>query len=143
LVVTALAGCDDDEPTAATAATAGSTTVTTDAQPDTTAQLDDTTAPIDDSTAPVDDAAAFCAVAAELEGERPEAHVGSAEHVADAEALAAVAPAAVADQAIAYRDFLAGGGVDPEDPDSRLTANWPADIQTAVQELTDFVAATC
>jgi hypothetical protein len=140
LVVATLAGCSDDEPTASTAS---STTVTTDAQPDTTALVDDTTALVDDTAALVDDTVAFCAVAAELEGERPEAYVGSAEHVADAEALAAVAPAAVVDHAIAYRDFLAGGGVDPGDPDSRQTTSWPAGIQTAVQELTDFVAATC
>jgi hypothetical protein len=126
LVVPALAGCSDDEPTASAVP---STTDTTDARPDTMALVDDT--------------AAFCAVAAELEGERPEAYAGSAEHLADSEALAAVAPAAVADQAIAYRDFLAGGGIDPEVPDSRLTTSWPADIQTAVQELTDFIADAC
>jgi hypothetical protein len=40
-------------------------------------------------------------------------------------------------------DFLAEGGVDPADPDSNLTENWPADVQAAVAELTDYISTHC
>jgi hypothetical protein len=86
---------------------------------------------------------AFCARAASLAGERPEAYVGSAEHVRDVEGLAAVAPVEIRPELEILRDFLADGGVDPANPDSNLTENWPARIQAAVSKVTEYIAAHC
>jgi hypothetical protein len=86
---------------------------------------------------------AFCTRAAALAGERPEAYVGSAEHVRDVEGLAAVAPVEIRAEIGVLRDFLANGGVDPANPDSNLTENWPARIQAAVSKITDYIAAHC
>ena len=85
----------------------------------------------------------FCDAAASLEGERPEAYVGSTEHVNDITMLAALAPEAIQGPASTYRDFLKGGGVDPADPESNVVLNWPADVQAAVADLAEFVAANC
>ena len=86
---------------------------------------------------------AFCARAARLAGERPEAYVGSAQHLRDVEGLVAVAPDEIRPQLETLRRFLAGGGVDPADPDSNLTENWPADVRAAVNAVADYIAGQC
>ncbi len=75
--------------------------------------------------------------------DRPESYVGSEEHVEDANVLAEVAPTDVREQVKIYRDFLAGGGVDPDDPDSNMTSNWPPEVQTAIDEIKAFVETNC
>ena len=49
----------------------------------------------------------FCSEMKRLGGERSEDYVGSGEHLADTEALLAVAPTAVKLDAQIYRDFIA------------------------------------
>ncbi len=85
----------------------------------------------------------FCIAAAYLEGEQPEAYIGSTEHVTIITALAAVAPEAIQRQAETYRDFLKQGGIQPANPESNLVLNWPDNVQAAVAELTDFISANC
>lgn len=102
-----------------------------------------TTAPAESTTAPTADLSAFCAELEALDGERPATYVGSAEHVADVERLAQVAPAVVADRIETYRAFLAGGSVDAFDPDSQLTESWPADVQGAISEIVAFADSAC
>lgn len=85
----------------------------------------------------------FCVAAISLEGERPETYVGSGQHIADVTRLAALAPEAISGQATAYRDFLDEGGVDRDDPESNVVANWPADIQAAVAEVREFIDGNC
>ena len=85
----------------------------------------------------------FCEVARSIEGELPEAYVGSAEHINDIMGLATLAPEAITGQAAAYRDFLYGGGVDPDDPESNVLLNWPTDVQAAVNELIEFISVNC
>lgn len=92
---------------------------------------------------PPENLSAFCARAASLAGERPEAYVGSAEHVRDVEGLAAVAPAEIRAELEVFRGFLAGGGVDPANPDSNLTENWPAQVQAAMSKVKEYIAAHC
>jgi hypothetical protein len=89
-------------------------------------------------------AEAFCMEYASLQGERPESYVGSPEQVADADGLLAVAPAAVAADLAALRDYLASGAIDSDaDPDSNLIENWPDDVQTAIANTEAFVAENC
>jgi hypothetical protein len=92
---------------------------------------------------PPENLSTFCARAASLAGERPEAYVGSAEHVRDVEGLLAVAPAEIRPELEVLRDFLANGGVDPASPDSNLTVNWPAQVKAAVSKVTEYIAAHC
>lgn len=89
------------------------------------------------------DVRAYCGVADDLAGERPESYVGSSEHQADVRALAAVAPEQIRDAVDTYRGFLASGAVDPADPDSNLTENWPTDVRAAIEQIVEFNATTC
>ena len=84
----------------------------------------------------------FCARAARA-GERPEAYVGSAEHVRDVEGLAAAAPAEIRAELDVVRELLASGGVDPANPDSNLSETWPAEVQAAVGKVTEYIATHC
>ena len=87
---------------------------------------------------------AFCIEYASLQVERPESYVGSPEQVADADGLLAVAPASVAADLAALRDYLASGAIDSDaDPDSNLIENWPDDVQTAIANTEAFVAESC
>lgn len=86
---------------------------------------------------------AFCAEMTRLSGERPERYVGSPEHIEDIEALRAVAPGELRSELDIYKDFLASGAVDPEDPDSNLTENWPPGVQAAIARIISFEEAHC
>ena len=90
-----------------------------------------------------DDLRAFCARAASLAGEHPEAYVGSPEHLRDVEGLAAVAPPEIRTQLETFRNFLASDFVDPVDPDFNLPERWPPHVQAAIKDLTDYIAAHC
>jgi len=76
------------------------------------------------STTPADQppvsSAEFCRQAPRPGDERPASYVGSDEHVADLDALVAVAPAPVHDDLTRFRNYV-DADVEPARPDSRLT----------------------
>ena len=82
------------------------------------------------------DASAYCERIASLEGDRPEAYVGSAEQEADIESLIEVAPDVVMAPLQTFAGFLASGAIVADDPDSKLVENWPPEVQTAIAEIT-------
>lgn len=85
----------------------------------------------------------FCAWAQSLAGERPEAYVGSADHLRDVEQLLLLAPGDIRGAVETYRDFLAAGGVDPADPDTNLTEAWHDAVQAAVAAIQDYIVTHC
>lgn len=89
-----------------------------------------------------DDLIAFCA-AVTAPADAPEAYVGSPEHLAAVARLAAIAPPELRPQFEAYQGFLSSGGIDPARYESKLTTNWPAEIQNAIAEIKDYGAANC
>jgi hypothetical protein len=86
---------------------------------------------------------AFCAYVVDFDEERPEAYVGSAEQVADIEGLAAVSPEEIRPRVEMFLAFLVGGGIDPGDPDSNLTDNFPPDVRDAIEDVTAYIETTC
>jgi hypothetical protein len=86
---------------------------------------------------------AYCTQAQSLEGERPEAYVGSAEQIADFEALRAVAPAEVAAHLDVIIEYLRSGAVTASDPDSNLIENFPADVQEAIAQISSINQSSC
>lgn len=86
---------------------------------------------------------AYCEAAAALAGERPEAYVGSQQHRADVYRSVALAPPELTSPLITFVGFLSSGAVDPADPDSNLTENWPDEVQTAIDTITAFNTASC
>lgn len=85
----------------------------------------------------------FCAAFIRTSGDRPEDYVGSTRHVNDIIDLEAVAPDELKASLSTYREFLEGGGVDPGEPESNVTSNWPADVQTAVADLAEYGFISC
>lgn len=95
-------------------------------------------------TTDVDQVVTFCQQVAQLDGERPSSYVGSAEHAADIQALANVAPTAVVADVERYQEYLTSGAIDSlADPDSNEFEYWPADVQSAVLGIQDFAASNC
>ena len=86
---------------------------------------------------------AFCAELGRLSGEQPETYVGSAEHIADAQALMNVAPPDVNDDVQVYLDFLKSGFITSADPESNVVANWPVDVQVALNAIHTFETTRC
>ncbi|HYI62207.1 MAG TPA: hypothetical protein VEW93_10425 [Acidimicrobiales bacterium] len=113
------------------------------AEPDQPAETAGPRTDLDPEPPSPEELARFCSTADALAGEKPEAYVGSAEHVADITALRDVAPAEIRTSLEAYRSFLAEGGVDPDDPGSNLTESWPPEIQAAVEAMTDYITTHC
>lgn len=85
----------------------------------------------------------FCDAFIRTSGDRPEDYVGSTRHVNDIIDLEALAPDELKASLSTYREFLEGGGVDPEDPESNVTSNWPAEVQTAVADLAEYGFISC
>jgi hypothetical protein len=112
------------------------------AAPTSTVSAPSTAAPTS-TAAPVADVRAYCEFMAVVNVDQPESYVGSAQHVADAERLAALAPSDVKGQLQAYADFIRSGAVTPDDPDSLLVENWPPEVGTAVDEIVAFNDANC
>jgi hypothetical protein len=54
-----------------------------------------------------------------------------------------IGPQTIRPQVEAYQGFLTSGGIDANNPDSKLTTNFPAAIQSAVAEITSYIAANC
>lgn len=138
-VVVLHAGCGGDD-----AATSPAQTVTTDPIASTAAVASMTSAASEPtSTVTAASVRVYCERAALLDGERPEAYVGSVQHRADVDGLLAVAPEPVASALRTFAAFLASGAIDSADPDSNLTENWPADVQAAIGAIVAFNDATC
>lgn len=95
-----------------------------------------------DQTSATSDLTNFCGEVAST-ADRPEAYVGSAEHIADVAHLLSVAPPQVRPQLEAYEAYLTSGAIDPSKPDSQLTTNWPPAVQTAVAEVKSYSEAHC
>lgn len=92
----------------------------------------------------VADNGVFCALALDLVATAmPESYIGSADHLADIESMQQVAPAELAPEFAAYATFIASGAVDPADPESNVTENWPPGVQQAISEITTFISANC
>ncbi len=85
----------------------------------------------------------FCTVFIQTSGNRPENYVGSARHINDIIDLEAVAPEELQAPLATYREFLEGGGVDPADPESNVTSNWPDEVQTAVADVAEYGFISC
>ena len=94
-------------------------------------------------SSPTVDVSAYCERIASLEGERPEAYVGSTEHRADTERLIEVAPEAVMAPLQTFAAFLASGAIVPGDPESDVVENWPLEVQAAIGEIAAFNSASC
>lgn len=86
---------------------------------------------------------AFCSYTADFDEEQPESYVGSAEHVADIQGMVDVAPEEIRAQAETYLAFLVGGGIDPDDPDTRLTETFPPEVRSAIEDITGYIETTC
>ncbi len=92
----------------------------------------------------VADNGVFCALALDLVATAmPESYIGSAEHLADIESMQRIAPAELAPEFATYATFIASGAVDPADPESNVTENWPPGVQQAISEITTFISANC
>ena len=89
------------------------------------------------------DLSAYCDQVAALNGERPEAYVGSAEHRADVEKLIVVAPEAALGPLKVFSAFLATGVIVPGDPESNVVENWPSAVQAALGEIAAYNDAAC
>jgi len=85
--------------------------------------------------------AEFCEMVTSI-GEVPESYVGSSAHLADVEALVAVAPPAIVGDLETFRLHIASGGI-TDDPDSKDIANYPPDVRRAVEQLEAYVTSTC
>lgn len=90
----------------------------------------------------IPDDAAFCSDAPDSSDEVSEDYVGSAEHVEDLRRLRMEAPTELRDDldlAITHFDEA----VDPADPDSQLTENFPDPVNAALQRVTTYIGANC
>lgn len=88
------------------------------------------------------DRAAFCADAPEPSVELPESYVGSAEHVEDLRQLRSQAPTELRDDLHLITTHF-DNTVDPSDPDSQLTENFPEDVNAAIARVTAYIDENC
>lgn len=88
------------------------------------------------------DLAEFCD-AINAPADLPESDIGSPEFLAGVAHLAAIAPSAIHPQFAAYQAFLAAGGIDPANTDSKQTTNFPIEIQDAIAQIKTYGAANC
>lgn len=75
--------------------------------------------------------------------EQPESYVGSDVHIADIRDWVEHGPVELQADYATYLAFLEGGGIDPADPDSNLTENFPAEVQAAIGRILDHAEANC
>ena len=128
---------DDQAPTDTASVTPGTSPASTDEteMPTTTVEPASSPTSVDDDV--------FCAELGRLSGEQPETYVGSAEHIADAQALMNIAPPDVAGDVQVYLDFLKSGFITSADPESNVVANWPVDVQVALNAIHTFETTRC
>ena len=72
-----------------------------------------------------------------------ESYLGTPEHVADVTRLVSLAPSEIRPQVETFRAFVAGGGIDPADPDSNVVESFPPPVRAAVEEIQDYVETAC
>ena len=84
----------------------------------------------------------FCALLAETTGEVEESYLGSPEHRAQIDQLAAAAPDEVRPDVERYRDHV-HELVDPAIPGSADFERYPADVKAAVGRITAFQQQRC
>jgi len=89
------------------------------------------------------DSTAYCDQVALLDGDRPEAYVGSAEHRADVASLIDVAPESLRGPLNTFSEFLGSGAITADEPDSNVIDNWPPAVQQAIREITAYNSTTC
>lgn len=77
-----------------------------------------------------------------LEGERPEAYVGSAEHLRDLDRLLVLAPEPIRAPLHTLRDFLSSGAV-ASDEETNLAEAWPPAVQDAVVAIRRYISTHC
>jgi hypothetical protein len=85
---------------------------------------------------------AFCQLAPRPDVEVPESYVGSPQHRMYLEVLVRNAPPAISNEARRLHDYVEAN-VRPENPDSQLIVNWPADVRTAVERIQRFISENC
>jgi hypothetical protein len=88
------------------------------------------------------DRAAFCADAPDPSVELPESYVGSAEHVEDLRQLRSQAPTELRDDLDLITTHF-DNTVDPSDPNSQLTENFPEDVSAAIARVTAYIDENC
>lgn len=119
-----LIGCGDDDADPTAAGTAGAVTATTALEGDVTT------------------IATFCDAAPDPSADVAESYVGSAEQVDDLQRLREVAP----DELLDDLDVIIShfeGVVDPADPDSQLTENFPDEVNEATRRVVAFTEEHC
>ncbi|HEV2767363.1 MAG TPA: hypothetical protein VGV63_06635 [Acidimicrobiales bacterium] len=88
------------------------------------------------------DRAAFCTDAPDPSVELAERYVGSAEHVEDLRRLRSQAPTELGDDLDLITTHF-DNTVDPSDPDSQLTENFPEDVNAAIARVTAYIDENC
>lgn len=88
------------------------------------------------------DVAAFCADAPDQSVEVPESYVGSEDHVEDLRKLRADAPAEIRDDLDLTIEHF-DDAVDPSDPDSQLTENFPKGVNAAIRRIRTYIDESC
>lgn len=84
----------------------------------------------------------FCEEAPDPAAEVPESYVGSSDHVADLRELRESAPDELrADLDLVIEHFE--GSVDPADPDSQLTENFPQSVTVAITDVVTYIEDNC
>ncbi|MBW3575846.1 MAG: hypothetical protein KY450_13565 [Actinobacteria bacterium] len=95
-----------------------------------------------DTEADTADRAAFCADAPGPSVELRESYVGSAGHVEDLRQLRSQAPTELRDDLdLITRHF--DNAVDPSDPNSQLTENFPEEVNAAIARVTAYIDENC
>lgn len=89
-----------------------------------------------------DDRQAFCD-AVHARDDVPESYVGSPEHVRDLDDVLAVAPDDIRPDVQTFRDFLAEGGISPDDPESNLVENFPPEVREATEAVRTYTEEHC
>lgn len=84
----------------------------------------------------------FCEIAQENSDQVDASYVGSEEHVAAFNDMIAAAPDEVADELTTIRNHIRDE-VTGDDPDSKDIANYPADVQAAIEFSDEFIATEC
>jgi hypothetical protein len=85
----------------------------------------------------------FCDVYSGLPTDVSETYVGSAQHIADVDALLVVAPTGpVRTDLSTYRQFLASGAVTSE-PSTKDRENWPPAVISATDDIQAYGTTVC
>lgn len=89
------------------------------------------------------EAKAFCDEMDRVGGGQPQGYAGSAEHIADIEALVEVAPDDVRDELERYRDALTAQQAHGVDPATADAAPDPDAVQADIDAVQEYADTTC